>query len=99
MFNAIFKKNKVLIKGDNTSDKINIVEEELHGIDIDENVSKKKKPDILQVYRCLLCDKCYRREYYFMRNIVNQSSMMVSCGLVENNLEGRKSFSNQINNN
>ena len=29
------------------------------------NINKKKKPGFLQAYRCPLCDKCYREEYFF----------------------------------
>ena len=29
------------------------------------NINKKKKPGVLLAYRCPLCDKCYRREYFF----------------------------------
>ena len=37
-------------------------EEELHGIDVGElirNTAKKKKPNVLQTYKCPLCDICY----------------------------------------
>ena len=37
-------------------------DEELHGIDVGEltrNIAKKKKPDVLQTYKCPLCDICY----------------------------------------
>ena len=37
-------------------------EEELHGIDVGEltrNIAKKKKPDVLQTYKCPLCDIYY----------------------------------------
>ena len=33
------------------------------------NINKKKKPGVLQAYRCPLCDKCYRREYFFITNV------------------------------
>ena len=39
--------------------KVVIDEEKLHGIDVGEptkNIAKKKKPDILQAYKCPLCD-------------------------------------------
>ena len=26
------------------------------------NINRKKKSDVLQAYRCPLCDKCYRRD-------------------------------------
>ena len=38
-------------------------EEELDGIDAGEltrNIAKKKKPDVLQAYKCPLCDICYK---------------------------------------
>ena len=33
------------------------------------NINKKKKAGVLQAYRCPLCDKCYRREYFFNMNV------------------------------
>ena len=33
------------------------------------NITKKKKPGVLQVYRYLLCDKFYRREYFFNKHV------------------------------
>ena len=33
------------------------------------NINKKKKPGVLQAYRYPLCDKCYRREYFFNTNV------------------------------
>ena len=33
------------------------------------NIKKKKKPGVLQAYRNPLCDKCYRREYFFNTNV------------------------------
>ena len=43
-------------------EKVAIDQEELHGIDVGEltrNIAKKKKPDVLQAYRCPLRDMCY----------------------------------------
>ena len=88
------KENYVFIEEENNPlDKVDIVEEELYGIDIDgignlmdlarllfideecenlrvvvngggltRNISRKKKSCLLQAYRCLLCDKSYRRD-------------------------------------
>ena len=39
------------------------------GGELTRNIDKKKKPDILQAYRCPLCDKCYRTEYFFNANV------------------------------
>ena len=42
--------------------KVVIDEEERHGIDVGEltrNIAKKKKPDVLQTYKCPLCDIYY----------------------------------------
>ena len=33
------------------------------------NVNKKKKPVVLQAGRCPLCDKVYRREYFFNKHV------------------------------
>ena len=44
-------------------EKVVIDEEQLYGIDVGEltrNIAKKKKPDVLQAYKCPLCDICYR---------------------------------------
>ena len=39
------------------------------GRELTGNINKKKKPGVLQAYRCPLCDKCYRREYFFNANM------------------------------
>ena len=33
------------------------------------NINQKKKPGVLEAYRCQLCDKCYRREYFFNKHL------------------------------
>ena len=33
------------------------------------NINQNKKPDVLQACRCQLCDKCYRREYFFNKHL------------------------------
>ena len=33
------------------------------------NVNQKKKSDVLQAYRCPLCDKCCRQEYFFNNQV------------------------------
>ena len=33
------------------------------------NINKKKKPGVLQVYRCPHCDKFYRLEYFFNKHV------------------------------
>ena len=35
---------------------------------LDKNVTQKKRPGVLQTFRCPLCDKCYRREYFFSKH-------------------------------
>ena len=35
------------------------------GGELAKNINEKKNPDVLQACRCPLCDKCYRREYFF----------------------------------
>ena len=98
MFLGLF--SKILIKEDGPSEKIVIVEEELDGIDrndngkledllrlvlineecgnpkevvdggkLTRNITQKKKLDVLQACRCPLCDKCYRREYFFNKHL------------------------------
>ena len=32
-------------------------------------INKQKKPGVLQAYRCPLCAKCYKREYFFNTNV------------------------------
>ena len=39
------------------------------GGELTRNINQKKKPDVLQACRCPLCDKCYRREYFFYKNL------------------------------
>ena len=33
------------------------------------NINEKKKTDVLQAYRCPLCDKCSRRQYFFNNHV------------------------------
>ena len=33
------------------------------------NINKKKKPAVLQAYRCPLYGKCFRREYFYNTNV------------------------------
>ena len=65
----IFKENHVLVEEDNPSEKNVIVKEELDDIDVDDVVEILKKPDVLQAYRCPLCDKYSRREYFFNKYV------------------------------
>ena len=39
------------------------------GGELTRNINKQKKPGVLQTYRSPLCDKCYRREYFFNMSI------------------------------
>ena len=39
------------------------------GEELTRNINQKKKPDVLQAYRCPLCDKCCRREYLFHKHV------------------------------
>ena len=50
------------------------------GRELTGNINKKKKPGVLQAYRCPLCDKCYRREYFFNTNVEYcESVSMIFC--------------------
>ena len=31
--------------------------------------NEKKKPGVLQTYRCPLCDKCFMREYFCSKHV------------------------------
>ena len=39
-------------------------------------INKKRKPGVLQTYRCPLCEKCYRREYFFIKHVEHCESVM-----------------------
>ena len=39
------------------------------GGELARNINQKKKPYVLQVCRYPLCDKCYRREYFFNKHL------------------------------
>ena len=39
------------------------------GGELTRNISQKKKPGVLQACGCLLCDKCYRREYFLNKHL------------------------------
>ena len=41
----------------------------VEGRELTRNINKQKKPGVLQAYRCPLCDKCYRKEYFFNMNV------------------------------
>ena len=38
------------------------------GGELSRNTNKKKKPGVLQAYRCPICDKCYMIECFFNKN-------------------------------
>ena len=44
------------------------------GGELTRNINEKKRPGVLQAYRCPLCDNCFRRGYsaVSMWNIMNQ---------------------------
>ena len=46
----------------------------IDGGDLNRIINKKKKPGVLQIYRCSLCDKCFMPEYFCNKlwNVVNQ---------------------------
>ena len=37
--------------------------------ELTKNINKKKNPGVLQADRCPLCDKFYRREYFFNKHL------------------------------
>ena len=39
------------------------------GGELTRNINQKKNSGVLQACRCLFCDKCYRREYFFNKNV------------------------------
>ena len=39
------------------------------GEELTRNINQKKKSDVLQAYGCLLCDKCYRRDCFFNKQV------------------------------
>lgn len=39
-------------------------------------VNKNGKPGVLQTYRCPLCEKCYRRECFFIKHVEYCESVM-----------------------
>ena len=44
------------------------------GAELTRNINKKKKPGVLQAYRCPLCDKCYR-DYFVNTNVEYSESV------------------------
>ena len=69
------------------------------------NINQKKKSDVLQGYRCSLCQKCSRRGYLFNKHVEYCESVRYAwfllwldfpCGWVINNWKGRKIFSDQM---
>ena len=39
------------------------------GLELTRNINVKKKPGVLQAYRCPLCNKCFRRNYFFNKHV------------------------------
>ena len=39
------------------------------GGDLTRHINEKKKPGVLQTYRCPLCDKCFMREYFCSKHV------------------------------
>ena len=41
----------------------------VNGGELTRNIYKKKKRGVLQSDKCPLCDKCYRRKYFFSKHV------------------------------
>ena len=41
----------------------------VRGGELTRHINKKKKPGVLQTYRCPLCDKCFMREYFCSKHV------------------------------
>ena len=41
----------------------------IDGGDLTRNINEKKKPGVLKAYRCPLCSKCFRRDYFFNKHV------------------------------
>ena len=39
------------------------------GAELTRNINKKEKTGVLQAYRCPLCEKCSRLEYFFNKHV------------------------------
>ena len=39
------------------------------GGELTRNINEKKKPGVLQTYRCPLCDKCFMGEYFCSKHV------------------------------
>ena len=39
------------------------------GGELPRNINEKKKSGVLQAYRYSLCDKCFRRDYFFNKHV------------------------------
>ena len=37
--------------------------------EVTRNFNKKKKSEVLQAYICPVCDRCYKREYFFNEHV------------------------------
>ena len=48
------------------------------GGELTKNINEKKKPWVLQAYRCPLCDKCFRRQYFFNKYVEYRESIEIS---------------------
>ena len=78
-----------------------ILKKSIYGGELTRYINQKKKPNVLQACKCPLCDKVYRLEYFFNKQLEYGESVKYdfSCGLVLSNLKEKKLFSGQINRN
>ena len=48
------------------------------GGELTKNINEKKKPCVLQAYRCPLCDKFFRRQYFFNKYVEYWESIEIA---------------------
>ena len=46
-----------------------ILKDFVDGGELTRNIYEKKRPGVLQAYTCPLCDKYFRRDYFFNKHV------------------------------
>ena len=82
----IFKENQVIVEKDNPQKKMSPKNQNNYeecgnlkvfvgGEELTRHMNKKKKPVVLQTYRCPLCDKYFMGKYFYSKDVEHCESV------------------------
>ena len=54
---------------------VGILKKSIDGGKLTKNINQKKKPVVFYAYGCPLCEKCYRRQYFFNKHMEYSESL------------------------